>query len=215
MLKFGLKVKESLSSSETASKFSVLVNLILSALKLGVGLLVNSMGLIADGLDNLTDVFSSIVAFFGIKYKREIYSTAFIILVMFIVGVSIGYQAISRLLHPQPVDAGLWAILAAVVSGIICYLMSMYQHFVGKRSGSLSLLSQSTDSKNHVFVAAAVLIGIIFARFGILIVDSLVGIVVAFLILKSAIELTTETFKVARGAELDFSKFKRGYEQTK
>lgn len=215
MLKFGLKVKESLSSGETASKFSVLVNLILSALKLGVGLLVNSMGLIADGLDNLTDVFSSIVAFFGIKYKREIYSTAFIILVMFIVGVSIGYQAISRLLHPQPVDAGLWAILAAVVSGIICYLMSMYQHFVGKRSGSLSLLSQSTDSKNHVFVAAAVLIGIIFARFGILIVDSLVGIVVAFLILKSAIELTTETFKVARGAELDFSKFKRGYEQTK
>jgi len=213
LLKAGLKLKQFFSRGETASKFSVFINIILSALKLGVGFLVNSMGLIADGLDNLTDVFSSVVVFFGIKYKRELYSTTFIIVMMFVVGAYVGYGAISRLIYPQPVEARIWAILAAVVSGIVCYLMSMYQHFIGKRSGSLSLISQSVDSKNHTFVAIAVLIGIIFARFGILIVDSLVGIVVAFLIVKSAVELSAETVKIAKGGELDFSKFKRGYEQ--
>ena len=67
LLKAGLKFKQFFSSGETASKFSVFINAVLSALKLGVGFLVNSMGLIADGLDNLVDVFSSVVVFFGIK----------------------------------------------------------------------------------------------------------------------------------------------------
>jgi Co/Zn/Cd efflux system component len=214
MLKAGLKLRGFFSSGETAAKLSVLVNLILAALKLGTGLLVNSMGLIADGLDSLTDVLSSLAVFLGIKYKRGIYSTVFIILMMFAAGITIGYQAISRLISPQPIDAGLWAILAAAVSGIVCYLMSVYQNFIGKRSGSLSLLSQSIDSKNHVFYAGAVLTGIIFARFGILIVDSLVGIAVAILILKSAIELTAETIRVGKGGELNLSKFRSGYEKT-
>jgi Co/Zn/Cd efflux system component len=213
MLKAGLKVRGFLSSGETAAKLSVFVNLLLSALKLGTGFLVNSMGLIADGLDNLADVLSSVAVFLGIKYKKGIYSTVFILLMMFAAGITIGYQAISRLISPQPVDAGLWAILAATVSGIVCYLMSIYQHFIGKKSGSLSLLSQSIDSRNHVLVAGAILIGIIFARFGILIVDPLVAIVVAIMILKSAIELTVETIRVAKGGELNLSEFSSGYEK--
>jgi hypothetical protein len=182
-------------------------------MKLGVGFIFNSMALIADGFDNIVDVVSAIAVFLGIKYKRELISTLFIILVMFITGVWIGYESVSRLINPEAVEAGAFTIIAAVVSGLVCYLMSLYQYTVGKRTGSLSLISQSIDSKNHVFVAGAVLVGILFAAFGIFIVDSIVGLVVAALILKSAIELSVETSRIAGGEELELSRFARAEER--
>ena len=201
------------ASGKTAARVSIIVNALLSVLKLGVGLLFNSMALIADGFDNVVDVVSAIVVFLGIKYRRELVSTLFIIVVMFITGVWIGYESVARLIHPEAVEAGVLAITAAVISGLVCYLMSIYQYTVGKNKGSLSLISQSIDSKNHVLVAGAVLIGIILAAFGIFIVDSIVGLVVAVMILKSAVELSVETSKIAGGQELDLSRFTRAEER--
>ena len=211
--KFTRLLSSFFSSGKTTAKVSIIINALLSAMKLGVGFIFNSMALIADGFDNIVDVVSAIAVFLGIKYKRELISTLFIILVMFITGVWIGYESVSRLINPEAVEAGAFTIIAAVVSGLVCYLMSLYQYTVGKRTGSLSLISQSIDSKNHVFVAGAVLVGILFAAFGIFIVDSIVGLVVAALILKSAIELSVETSRIAGGEELELSRFARAEER--
>ena len=197
------------AKGESAAKLSIIIDLLLSILKLGVGFLSNSMALIADGFDNMVDVVSAIVVFLGIKYKKELISTAFILLMMFVTAGWIGYEAVSRLIHPEVVDANVILIVAAIVSGLVCYLMSVYQYAVGKKTYSLSLISQSIDNKNHVFTAVAVLIGIIFARFNIFIVDSIVALGVAIMILKSAIELAIETLRVAKGATLDISRFAR------
>ncbi len=197
------------AKGENAAKLSIIIDLLLSILKLGVGFLSNSMALIADGFDNMVDVVSAVVVFLGIRYKKELISTVFILLMMFVTVGWIGYEAVLRLIHSEVVDAGVITIVAAIVSGLACYLMSVYQYAVGKRTYSLSLISQSIDSKNHVFIAIAVLIGIVFARFNIFIVDSIVALCVAIMILKSAIGLAIETLKVAKGADLDISRFVR------
>ncbi len=211
--KFTQPLSSFFSSGKTTAKVSIIINALLSALKLGVGFLFNSMALIADGFDNVVDVVSAIVVFLGIKYRRELLSTLFIILVMFITGVWIGYESVTRLIHPEAVEAGTFTIIAAVISGLACYLMSIYQYTVGKKTGSLSLISQSIDSKNHVFVAGAIITGILFAAFDIFIVDSIVGLGVAVMILKSAIELSVETSRIAGGEELDLSRFARAEER--
>jgi len=207
--KFTGAVGTFLAKGETAAKLSVIVNVLLSVLKLGVGFIFNSVALIADGFDNMVDVVSALVVFLGIKYKKELISTIFIVLVMFATVGWIGYEAIIRLISPEVVDAGVLPFVAAAISGLVCYLMSAYQYTVGRRIGSLSLLSQSIDSKNHVLIAIAVIIGIAFARFNIFIIDSIVALGVAALILKSAIELTTETLRIAKGEGLDISRFAR------
>jgi cation diffusion facilitator family transporter len=207
--KFTNSIGTFFAKGENAAKLSVVIDLLLSILKLGVGFLSNSMALTADGFDNMVDVASAAVVFLGIKYKKELISTAFVLLVMFATAGWIGYQAVLRLIHPEVVDAGVMTIVAAIVSGLVCYLMSVYQYAVGKNTYSLSLISQSIDSKNHVFTAVAVLIGVIFARFNIFIVDSIVALGVAIMILKSAIELAVETLRIAKGAALDISRFAR------
>jgi Co/Zn/Cd efflux system component len=191
----------------------VFVNAAVAALKLTVGFVFNSVELVADGFDSLVDVSSAIAVFLGIKHKRELISASFIIFMIFGTAGYIGYESISRLISPEPIETTALTILAAIVSGGVCYAMSVYQHYIGRRSGSISLLSQSVDSRNHAFQAAAVLIGLIFAAFGIFLVDSVVALLVAGLILKSAIELMIETSRMAKGEELDTTRFGREYEQ--
>ncbi|MBN1856481.1 MAG: cation diffusion facilitator family transporter [Dehalococcoidia bacterium] len=201
------------NDSTLASMLSVCVNAVLAALKLTAGFTFSSVALIADGFDSTVDVLSATVVFLGIRYKRELASTVFIIVMMFATAAFIGYESIIRLLHNETVDPSVLTFVAAVVSGLICYIMSVYQHTVGKRAGSLPLISQSVDSHNHVIQAAAVLIGLCCARFNIFIVDALVGLIVAGLILKSGVELAIETYNTAQSGALDATKFETRYER--
>lgn len=212
VVNFALKTDDFFSNAETASKFSAFVNAILSALMLVAGFLSNSMGLIADGIDNLIDTLSSVASFFGVKYKKEIHSTVLIVGLMFFASITLGYQAVFRFIHPEVIEVGFWPIFIAAISGVICYLMSLYQHLVGKRYKSLTVMAQSIDNKHHAILSGAVLIGLVCARFGVVIVDSVMSLVVAILILRSAIELSLEAYRAARGADIEFSKFKADYE---
>jgi len=58
-------------SPETASLLSVLVHVVLSVLRLGIGFLSRSAGLTADGIDNTVDTLSSLLVWLGIKYDKE------------------------------------------------------------------------------------------------------------------------------------------------
>jgi len=207
------KLRTFLASPEKASLVSVVADAGLAVLKLAVGFLFNSMALVADGFDSSVDVFSSIAVYLGIKFKRELISTSVVISMMFATSVYIFYEAVTRLLSPEALGVSPLAIATTIASGGLCYCLSVYQHYVGKRNGSISLLTQSIDSRNHTFQAGAVLVGLVFAAFGIFIVDSLVALLVGVFILKSALELLHETFKLARGEELDAGRFGRKYER--
>jgi Co/Zn/Cd efflux system component len=203
---------EYLSSGTAASKVSASANVFLSALKLLAGFLSNSMGLISDGFDSGIDAFSSAGVYLGTKYRKELYSSLLILALMFIGGISLGYGGLTRLIRPAFVEAGLLPAFAAIVSGVTYYALSIYQRFVGKRTGNLSLVSQSVESGNHMVIAAAVLVGIVFAALSLPVVDSLVSVGVAILILKNAAEMGIETVRITKGEQMNLSRFKARWE---
>ncbi|GAI90764.1 unnamed protein product, partial [marine sediment metagenome] len=79
-------------SPETASLVSILIHVVLSVLKLGVGFLSRSAGLTADGIDNTVDTLSSLLVWLGIKYDKEKAVSIFILITMF---VSVGGVALA------------------------------------------------------------------------------------------------------------------------
>lgn len=105
---------------------------------------------------------------------------------------------------------GGFTFLAAILSALVCGALYLYQRFVGVRSGSLALITQSVDSRNHVIVAASVTAGLIASRLHFPLLDTLVGLVVAVLILKSAIELTLETVRSFGEEDVDLSRYQMG-----
>jgi hypothetical protein len=192
---------------ETVSIVGVGVHFVLAALKLAAGVASGSMGLLSDGTDTLLDGLSSVLVYLGLKLDKERYINVVLVLLMMGVGASLTVEVIRRLLQPVQPEVGVLSFAAAIVSAVVCLGLGQYQRYVGARSGSLPLISQSIDSRNHIIVALGVAAGLVAARMNFGLLDTLLGLGVAILILKSACELGIETVKALRGEEVDYSKY--------
>jgi len=200
-------------SPTAAARNTVIADFFLAIMKLLAGFFSNSVSLIADGADAAIDTVSASVVWAGIKFKKELAGTLIIILMMFITASSVGYESITKIIETitattKPILMPCLVIIVEGIALITAIILHFYQRYVGKNNGSLVLISQSIDSKNHVYVAGAVIISAIFSIFGIHFVDALIGTFVASRILIDGFRLSKEVLSSAKGEEIDFSKYK-------
>ena len=200
-------------SSTAAARNTFITDFFLAVLKLFTGFLSGSVGLIADGADAAIDTISASLVWIGIKLKRELLGTIIILIMMFITGISVGYESVTSILEAltgllSAIARPYLVVLTESIALIFAVILFIYQRFVGKRNGSLSLISQSVDSKNHIYVAFTVIIGAILSTRDIYFLDSLVGGFVATKILFDAIDLSRETISSIKGEEIDLEKYR-------
>ncbi|HDH99133.1 MAG TPA: cation transporter, partial [bacterium] len=191
-------------TKERVSLISVCVNIALAAGKLGVGLFVNSIALIADGLHSSLDIFSSFVTFLGIKiskrpvderhpygfYRVESLAGLFVALLLFTSAVWIIWEGINSFLSPEPVYFSSWAIGLMVLSIVLNELMARLKFRYGRKYESLSLVADAEHSRADVLSSLGVLIGLFLVRY-----YAFADAVVAILI---GLYIVWESFKVGR-----------------
>jgi len=206
-----------LARPETVSQVGLAVHLALAALKLPAALLSGSVGLLNDATDTLLDGLSSVLVYLGLRFDRERAVNAALVVLMLGTGSFTFYEAVRRFFVPSEPDVDAFTFTATIVSALVCWGLYLYQRFVGLRSGSVALITQSVDSRNHVIVAASVTAGLIAAQVDFPLLDTVVGLAVAVLILKSAVELTIETVRSMGDEGVDLSRYEMGmagwYEQ--
>ena len=198
----------SMGEPATASKLTIIAQVVLAAVKLPAGLLSGSVGLLNDSLDTILDLFSSLLVFLGVRFKKERLVSALLVVLMMGTGGFTLYEAVHRFFVPYVPKVEWFPFFTAILSAVVGFILWQYQRFIGRRSGSLAFIAESVDSRNHVFVALGVTAGLAasFLRFGLL--DVLVGLCVALLILWSAIELAIEAFRSSAGNEANLSKYR-------
>lgn len=189
----------------TASKVTFAVHLLLAAIKLPAALFSGSLSLLNDALDTLLDALSSLVVYLGIRLKRERLSAVILSICMFFTAAFALKESAARMLTPQTATASPLVLLAVGISAGFSALLWLYQRFAAFRVGSLALLAQSTDSKNHLIVAGGVAGSLLASSLGLPIVDLIVGLIVALLIFKGAIELLRDIIQSGGGEETQFS----------
>jgi hypothetical protein len=192
---------------QTVSKVTVGVHWALAALKLPAALLSGSVGLLNDATDTLLDGVSSLLVYFGLRFEKERAVNVVLVVLMLGTGALTLYEAARRFLIPSEPEVDWFAFLAALVSAAVCLGLWAYQRYVGLQSGIMALITQSVDSRNHVIVAVSVTAGLLAALLRFPLLDTLVGLGVAVLILKSAIELAVETARSLGEQEVDLSRF--------
>lgn len=218
-LKKGADILESqFINPSAAARNTVIIDFFLATLKLFSGVFSGSVGLLADGADAAVDTVSAAVVWLGMRIKRENLGTLIVLLMMFITSISVGYDSIISLIETffgtfSPLAMPHLVILTEIIALIIATFLFLYQRFVGKRNGSLALISQSVDSKNHIYVATGVIVGAIFSIFGIHFVDALIGGFVAVRILIDGIRLSKETFASIKGEDVDLEKYEVPFER--
>jgi len=183
---------------------SILINVALSAFKLFAGIFANSAAMISDAVHSITDLFSTVVALIGIKlankeadkshpYGHERFeSVATLVLAALVltVGVGIGWAGIQRILsgdfHEIAIP-GILALVAAVVSIGVKEGVFWYVRAAAKKIDSGALMADAWHSRADGLSSIGSFIGILGARMGFPIMDSIAAIVISLFIIKTAI----------------------------
>jgi Co/Zn/Cd efflux system component len=199
-----------LMRSETASKVGVLVHFTLAALKLPAAILSGSIGLFNDTADTLLDGLASLMVYFGIRLDRERTVNVVLVLMMLATGGLGFFEAVRRFFIPFEPSIDWFTFLASILSALVCLVLGIYQRYVGLNNGNMALITQSIDSRNHVIVAAGVISGLVASLLHFALLDTLVGVCISVLILKSGFDLAVELIRSRGGEASDLSHYEMG-----
>lgn len=158
---------------------ALLVNLLLSIIKLVAGWLGGSYALVADGVESCADVFGSLVVLGGMKIaakpadhnhpyghgRAETLAALFVTIMLLAAGVGIGIKAVQVILHPQGMPAAftLWVLL-----GVIAVKEGLFR-FMRRSAGALDSTAILADAWHHrcdAITSAAAVVGISIALIG-------------------------------------------------
>lgn len=195
----------SVLSVRMVSIITIIIHVLLSVVKLAFGIISQSAGLIADGIDNTVDTISSVLVWIGIKHKKDRIVALVIIILMVISCFAVVITGIDKLRHPTPVKEGISVFIVSAISGVIMLLLSAYQYITGKRRSNFAIICQSVDSRNHFLTSLLVCLGILSSYIAgisnqswLYYSDGIVALIIGILIAKSFFELILEFLRPER-----------------
>lgn len=195
----------------------IVCNALLFACKLTAGLLCGSVSIMADAVNNLTDVSSSVITLFGFRLsgrpadkdhpyghaRYEYLSALAVSAVILFLGGELVVSSVGKIIDPAPVtySAVTYAVLA--VSIALKLWMCLFARSLGRKIRSSTLLATSVDSRNDVVATTVILLcGIPETLFGWNI-DGFAGLGVALFILYSGVMLAKDTVSMLLGRRAD------------
>ncbi len=199
---------------------SISANAFLAGGKIIIGYASNSSAVLAEGFHSLTDIFSSLIGYLGIRtsnkpvdekhpyghYKFEVLSGVFITLVLLATGIGVLYDAYLNFLNPYKIKINYLSFSIMAVSVVINFITSKIKIYYGKKENSLTLLSDGSHDKADVLASAAVILGLFLTRYYVY-ADSLIAFFIGLYIIKSSFSLGKEAvdslLDVSAGKEIE------------
>ncbi len=204
------------SASILAVWISLISNILLTILKLVVGVLFKSPVLVADGFHNAGDVIATGAALTSMRIskrpadddhpyghgKAEVISSAIVALILGLAALYIAFEAVMAFFE-EPAKASLLALLTAFISLIWKQALYIYTIRLGKLTNSKGLIATAYDHLADVYASLAAVLGIGLALIGDLYNihflaygDPFAGIIVSGLVLKLAYDIGKEALDV-------------------
>jgi cation diffusion facilitator family transporter len=106
-----------------------------------------------------------------------------IVLIIFFSACVAAYEAVMKIIHPQPMQHLWWVAAAAVIGFVGNEAIAIFRIRVGKEIGSAALVADGKHARVDGFTSLSVLFGVVAAWFGFPIIDPLVGVAISIAIL--------------------------------
>ncbi len=188
------------------SFITITVNILLSVIKLIAGIIGHSNAMISDAIHSASDVFSTFVVLIGIKLstkkadrehpygheRLECVAALLLAFVLFITGLGIGYDALKNIIQGNYSHLQVPSILAlgvAIISILTKEGMYWYTRYYAKKMDSSALMADAWHHRSDAFSSIGALIGILGARLGYPIMDSIASLVIFVFIAKAAYDI--------------------------
>lgn len=199
------------------SVVGIVANLLLATFKATFGLLANSIAIVLDAVNNLSDAASSIITIVGTKlagrqpdrkhpfgYGRVEYLTTVIIAVIVLwAGITAATESIQRILSPELPDYGAMTLVVVAVAVVAKVVLGLYTRGVGRRINSGSLVASGTDALTDSILSAATLVAALVFVFTGVSLEAWLGLVIAIVIIKAGVDILREVLSKIIGERVD------------
>lgn len=200
-----------------ASMVGIGSNLLLFAAKLSMGLLVNSISVMADAFNNLSDAASSIIGYIGVKmagkpadddhpfgHGRIEYISAFIVAFLVIqVGFSLFKTSVGKVFHPEEMTFRWVSIVVLLLSVGVKLWLSRFNRTLGRRINSKVMLATSADAMGDVATTSATIFSIGIYGVSGLNADGIVGLIVSVVVMAAGVNIAKDTLAPLIGQGID------------
>ncbi len=200
-----------------SSIVGILCNAMLFGTKLAIGLLINSISVMADAFNNLSDAGSSIISFIGVKlaekpadkehpfgHGRLEYISALVVAFLVLqVGFSLLKSSFEKVLHPEEMGFS-WTMLVILTLSVLVKLwLSIFNHKLAAAINSNLMRATSTDSRNDVIVTTATIASILISRLTGFNIDGWMGLIVSVFVMLSGFNIARDTLLPLLGEAVD------------
>lgn len=197
-------------AAKRASILGIVGNLLLCVIKTIIGVITNSQAMIADAINSGSDIFSSVVTFFGNKIaskkadddhdlghgKAEYFYALLVSITMFILAYKIFKDSILSLINGEVYTFNIFLIIVCIITILIKLSLYLYTRKVSKKYNNLLIEANSKDHRNDMLLTSLNLISALLGLYGIYYFDSVVGIIIAIWIFISSFSVFKECYDV-------------------
>ena len=199
------------------SIIGIVANVFLAGFKAVIGLMSNSIAIILDAVNNISDAGSSLITIIGTKlagrepdkkhpfgYGRIEYLSAMIISVIVLyAGITSFMESVKQIIHPETPDYSTVSLIIVAVAVVVKILLGRYVKSVGVKVNSDSLINSGEDATLDSIISASTLVAAgVFLLFHISL-EAWLGAIISVVIIKSGIEMLRDTISQILGERND------------
>ncbi|WP_238655236.1 cation diffusion facilitator family transporter [Paenibacillus piscarius] len=189
-----------IKQSEKGAWLSLVAYILLSAVKLFIGSASGSQALLADGLNNSTDIIASVAILIGLKISRrppdsnhgyghfraETVAALIASFIMIAVGFQVLYQGVNKFIQPVLETPDMVAAWTAAACAVVMIAVYMYNIRLARNLNSNAMYAVAQDNRSDALVSVGAFTGIIGSQFGLPWLDPLTATIVGLMICKTA-----------------------------
>ena len=185
------------------SFLGILGNIVLVIIKAIFGFLANSISIVLDAANNLSDALSSTITIIGTKlahkkpdakhpygHGRVEYVTSMIIsFIILFTGIVAIYEAIMTFIEPRETSYTTTTIIIVAIGIGVKIALGLYFKLMGKKLDSGALQGSGLDALFDALLSLGTLVGIITSILWKVKIEAYLGIVIGLFIIKSGVSL--------------------------
>lgn len=199
------------------SIIGIVTNIFLVGFKMFVGFVSNSIAIILDAVNNLSDAMSSIITIVGTKlankkpdknhpmgYGRIEYLTAMTVsgLVLY-AGITSLIESIKKIIHPENPNYATTSIIIISVAVVVKIILGKFVKKQGEKVNSSALVASGSDAMFDAILSFSVLVSAIIFILTKISLEAYVGTTISLFIIKSGIGMLIETLNEILGQRAD------------
>lgn len=195
----------------------IITNVFLAIFKAAVGLLSNSIAVILDAVNNLSDALSSIITIVGTMLSSkapdrehplghgrvEYLSSLIVSAIVLYAGLTSLVESVKKIIHPEKADYSFVSLLIISVAIAVKLLLGAYVTKQGKKVNSGALVASGSDASFDAILSASVLASAIIYTVSGISLEAYVGTLIAVVIIRAGYEMMTETLDDILGRRAD------------